>query len=421
MNNPFLDACGATGPLLLNTESPGVVGGETRAFDLPFVLAGRDPRSDLRLDHPDVSERHAYLQMVDGQLVCIDLGSRVGIFQGGKCQRLGYLERDRAVRVGPYRIRLIGGDRVGGSVAPADAPPGPLPLELSHRSVRRSRCDLPAGLALVGSAADCQIRLVDPSVSNYHCSLVHTAAGVWVVDLLGVGGVRVNGHEVAYAQVHEGDSLQVGHSVIRLLERAGAFAAATTSAVESSAKDGDQLPAAPDLAEQFLAPMVSQFGAFQEQMAEEFRQARATFLESMSALHQEQMAFLSQEFDQLRRLSEDLNALRADLEQQSRLLSDQLQPTSTSPSPRLGAATNVTTTPALFSPPPTFHAHGVHAPTSPSGFVHAGPENHLIRGHNEQAHARLCVRIARLQKRQLTGWEKFLALFPGASPGKSTA
>ena len=43
MTHPFLEACGATGPLLLNTESPGVSGGETRAYDLPFVLAGRRP------------------------------------------------------------------------------------------------------------------------------------------------------------------------------------------------------------------------------------------------------------------------------------------------------------------------------------------------------------------------------------------
>ena len=441
MNNPFLDACGANGPLLLNMESPGQAG-ETRAYDLPFVLAGRDPRSDLRLGHPDVSERHAYFQIVDGQVLCIDLGSRLGIFQGGKCQRLGYLERERAVRIGPYRIRLLGGDREAGDVAPSEAPPTPLPLELSHRSVRNSRCDLPGGLALVGSASDCQIRLVDPSVSNYHCSLVHTSGGVWVVDLLGQGGVRVNGQDVAYAQLHEGDSLQIGHSVIRLLEAADATIpaesippAAPPQAIETPAEsrngyhtptaelapvgsNGRESPAAEtaEMVERVLGPIVSQVGLLQQQMVEEIHQARAMLFETFSTLQQEQTTFINHELDQIRQLSEELHALRADLERQTRLLTDRFLCESSST--RLGTASH--STPALPSPVSSGPVRNGHAPTQSVAFSRPDPENGLIRGHNEQAHAKLCVRIAKLQKKQLTRWERLLSIFPGATPGKST-
>ena len=73
--NQFLEASGASGPLLLGVGVPGSADQETRVFDLPFVLVGRNPRSDLRLDSPEVSERHAYFQIVSGQLFCIDLGS----------------------------------------------------------------------------------------------------------------------------------------------------------------------------------------------------------------------------------------------------------------------------------------------------------------------------------------------------------
>src|SRR5438132_1146256 len=107
--NPFLEACGATGPLSLNVASLGVAG-EVRGFDLPFVLIGRDPRADLRLTDPEVSERHAYLQLVDGRLLCVDLGSRIGVYLGGKCLRLGQLDHGRAIRIGPYRIRLFAGN-----------------------------------------------------------------------------------------------------------------------------------------------------------------------------------------------------------------------------------------------------------------------------------------------------------------------
>ena len=171
--NQFLEACRASGPLLLGVESPGDGDGETRAFDLPFVIVGRDPRSDLQLDAPDVSDRHAYFQLVGGQLVCVDLGSRIGVYHGGKCRRISYVERDQAVRIGPYRIRLLAGDAPLGAVNPEPDEPASI-LELSHRSLRRSCCALPAGLSLVGSAVDCSIRLIDPSVSNYHCSLIRT-------------------------------------------------------------------------------------------------------------------------------------------------------------------------------------------------------------------------------------------------------
>ena len=226
--NQFLEACGATGPLLLNVEASGV-SGEARAYDLPFVLIGKDPRCDLRLDHPEVSPRHAYVQLVDGRLICADLGSRGGVHQGGKRRRIGWLDRDRAVRIGPYRIRLLSGDNhvpldpgdIDDPLAPsasASRGHGRLSFELSHRSVRLSRCEFNGGLALAGSAADCEVRLIDPSVASYHCALVPTPGGVWVVDLMGQGGIRVNGHEVSYARLIEGDSLQLGHSMIRLVE-----------------------------------------------------------------------------------------------------------------------------------------------------------------------------------------------------------
>jgi len=221
--NQFLEACGATGPLLLNVEAPGIAG-EARGYDLPFVLIGKDPRCDLRLDHPEVSPRHAYVQLVNGRLLCADLGSRSGVHQGGKRRRLGWLDRERAVRIGPYRIRLLSGDNhvaldpsetddvLGGGLGR-----GKLVFELSHRSVRLSRCEIDGGLALVGSAADCEVRLIDPSVTSYHCALVPTPEGVWVVDLLGQGGIRINGHEVSYGRLSEGDSLQLGHSLIRMV------------------------------------------------------------------------------------------------------------------------------------------------------------------------------------------------------------
>ena len=217
--DPFLKACGATGPLRLSVECPGAPEGEPVAIDRAGVVIGRDPGADLRLPHPDVSERHVYLQVVAGGVRYLDLGSGSGTFLGGRCLRSGRLARRQAVRVGPYRVRLLGGD-AGARPTPAGRTPRGAPprltVEVSHRGIRPAVCPVAADWAVVGSAADCDVRLLDPSASNYHCSLLSTRGGVWVVDLLGLGGVRLNGTPVRLAPVRDGDELRVGHSRLRL-------------------------------------------------------------------------------------------------------------------------------------------------------------------------------------------------------------
>jgi pSer/pThr/pTyr-binding forkhead associated (FHA) protein len=217
----FLQACGARGPLQMRLECPGGAGGECLSFDTPCVVIGRDPGSDLVLDHKDVCDRHAYLQWIGGRLYCVDLGSRGGISLGGQNHRAGWVEPRRALRIGPYRIRLVADEGASPS-APLDLDlPGPT-LDLVHRGFRTSECRIAGGIALVGSSTDCQVRLLDPGVSGVHCSLLSTPMGAWVVDLLAKGGIQVNGEPVRHTLLHEGDVLQVGRSTIRLRHEAEA-------------------------------------------------------------------------------------------------------------------------------------------------------------------------------------------------------
>ncbi len=426
--NLFLEACGASGPLLLGVGALGTGEHEARAFDLPFALVGRDPRSDVRLDNPEVSERHAYFQIVAGQLHCIDLGSRNGIYHGGRCRRNSYVERDQAVRIGPYRIRLLAGDAPRAAVDPESDEPAPA-LELSHRALRRSRCVLPEGLALVGSALDCSIRLIDPSVTNYHCSLIRTPKGVWIVDLLGVGGVRVNGQEIGYARLYEGDEVAVGQSVLRLsagseADRPPAPSAAPTPVEPPvvrntanvplmtsvaliprahepervSASDALQVAHATDLVDRIVAPLVQQFGMLQQQMVEEMNQARALMFDTFATLHQEQSAFLNHELEQLRQLSHELQTLRADLERQTRQLTEHVPIRLDAVSPMVPARTNGT------------HNRVVPAPrTTPEATAETA----------DKIHAVLCDRISLIQQEQQSRWQKIMSLLPGSTPSKT--
>ena len=480
--NPFLDACGASGSLLLGVETPGAEASDTRALDQPFVLLGRDARCDLRLDHHEVSDRHAYLQLVGGRLVCIDLGSRNGIMVGGRRSRLIDIERGKPVRIGPFRVRLLAGD-LDTAVTPHHwVEAGGPTLELSHRSLRQSRCDLPPGLALVGSGVDCQIRLIDPSLSTYHCSLVHTRHGIWVVDLLGQGGARVNGQEVGYARLYDGDVVQVGHSEIRLtLSGAGEGSAfegperavqnevdslgssttketalgvlratgalhSTTSEVGSprlaaepkpmpafpvsAMSEGDggvMIPAAQaaEIVERVLSPMLNQYGLMQQRMVEDFHQARHMMFDVIATLQQEQSAFLSQELEQLRQLSRELNSLRDELQRQTEGPSAGVV-AHASPEPvfqpeRLVAANLPKSNEAARVSRPVVNTLARERVDAPDATADANrPESARRTGQDESTHAQLCERIARIQDEHQSRWKTLFGLFPSALPGKPT-
>ena len=72
----FLAACGITDSLRLVIEAESAGAGELRVLSQPFAIIGRDPRADVILDHPQVSRRHVYVQIVEGHAFWVDLESR---------------------------------------------------------------------------------------------------------------------------------------------------------------------------------------------------------------------------------------------------------------------------------------------------------------------------------------------------------
>src|SRR5207253_2445685 len=71
----------------------------------PFALIGRDPTADLSLDHPRVDGRHAYLQMIEGGVYCVDLGSQTGTRWEGGTARSGWVDSPHGIGIGPYVIQ----------------------------------------------------------------------------------------------------------------------------------------------------------------------------------------------------------------------------------------------------------------------------------------------------------------------------
>jgi pSer/pThr/pTyr-binding forkhead associated (FHA) protein len=233
MNEPalelFRNACGLTTPFALEFDEAGgpTADSAVRQFDNPFVLIGRDPRSDLVLENAQISRRHMFLQVIAGRIFVVDLHSRTKVYWEGEesPRSQGWLDPARFIQVGPYRIRSAGDSPRQDGIA--EQPPDPTASMVPERRgaglVPRASLELPIRmgggpslwaldeqLVLVGRSEECQFVLNDESVSRFHAALVPTPSGVWVVDLLARDGVQVNGERVRWAWLADGDSFRVG-------------------------------------------------------------------------------------------------------------------------------------------------------------------------------------------------------------------
>jgi pSer/pThr/pTyr-binding forkhead associated (FHA) protein len=428
----FLTACGMTAPLLLDIEGP--VAGR-RTLPRPFAVIGRDPRSDVTLEDEQVSRRHAYLQVVAGQVVCTDLGSRTGTHRPDGAGPATWLGADRPIRIGPYTLRLRGGDRA--ALAPGELSLPEITLEFLSWTTGPVRWPMRRALVLVGRSPGCGVRLPGPDVSGHHCSLVRTPMGLWVVDLLG-RGIRVNGEAVRSARLGDSDELRVGPILIRPryhaptgpeARRVGppTRVAAVPLGPRPTAREGPpdrgggpgQLgppppvpsaatpeliawPVAPertDGAEMLLAPLVHQFGQMQEQMFDQFHQAIMMVFQMFGTLHRDQMGLLRDEIGRVGQLTRELQELKAAAaippERSAREA-----PADPAPAPAPGGAAW-----GAGGAPPADHAR----PDGPAG---PPPDPHAY----EEIHTQLHRRIVAIQHERQDRWQKILTMLRGRPP-----
>jgi DNA-binding NtrC family response regulator len=81
------------------------------------------------------------------------------------------------------------------------------------------RFTLDAGVKRLGTAAGCEIRLSDPTVSRMHCELQLQSRAVRVVDDGSTNGTSIDGVRVFQAEIRPGSVLRVGSTELRLERR----------------------------------------------------------------------------------------------------------------------------------------------------------------------------------------------------------
>jgi pSer/pThr/pTyr-binding forkhead associated (FHA) protein len=420
----FLKACGVREPPQLEVEC-----GDSRetirpALSLPFALVGRDEHADVPLDDAQVSLRHTYLQVVAGRLWWMDLDSRTGTHGRQGRQAAGPLDSGQCLRIGPFRIHLRGAH------PPNDSRPSPanplssgsyaslaLPrvrLDFLEGTAKPSLWTVDRALTLVGRASHCKVRLHSPLISRTHCALLHTADGLWVIDLRGREGIHVNGTAVRWALLEDSDELRIGQFRIRVddpgaptRETSSALPSETTAIVPSrtfaetllsttvpfAPMSSSFLSAGGAANESLLLPLVAQFSQMQQQMFDQFQQALTTMVHMFSGLHHNQMQLIRQEMNHLHELTRELQGLQTELARQTPAPSREV-----APSPRR-IAQPVPSAPAEPRP-----SGSETTPSTPS----ASPARS-----DADAHAWLTQRLVALQQERQSRWQKIVNVLTG--------
>lgn len=74
------------------------------------------------------------------------------------------------------------------------------------------------GVLHIGRAHDAHLRLDDSWVSRRHAMIVHRLSAPRVIDDRGLNGTWVNGRRVREAELHDGDVIVVGQTILRYVE-----------------------------------------------------------------------------------------------------------------------------------------------------------------------------------------------------------
>lgn len=228
------------------------------------VTLGRDDSADVRVDDKKVSRRHATFKLIDGLPWVEDLGSANGIrLNGKKVDKRARVTTEDEVKVGSYQVRIkdVGGEGTGSAIdepedLEASRPPtgtaqvrprviekGPakkpedLPILIGLEAPVKGRSfPLRLGESIVGRLEECDVPILDGSVSRQHARLVYSKDRVTVTDLGSANGVFVNNVRVDMAELAEGDVLKIG-SVSFDVRMPAALAKRGTAPVRTRAKE----------------------------------------------------------------------------------------------------------------------------------------------------------------------------------------
>jgi ABC-type multidrug transport system ATPase subunit/pSer/pThr/pTyr-binding forkhead associated (FHA) protein len=147
----------------------------------------------VQIEHPTVSDLHAEL-IFDrgGAAVLFDRGSKNGTFVNGERIAERELHEGDVVQLGACDSKLL------------------LYREARRRRVALRATDLTKDLMTVGRAADADVRVDHPTVSQHHAEIRRSADGYELIDRNSTNGTFVNGAAITRHRLQPRDRITIG-------------------------------------------------------------------------------------------------------------------------------------------------------------------------------------------------------------------
>jgi pSer/pThr/pTyr-binding forkhead associated (FHA) protein len=322
----FSAACRLEKPLVIEVRK-GDDSVTMATLEQPFVLIGRSKPCDVILNDPSISQRHAYLQVLDGRICVIDLGSRTGVRWADGTRKHGWIEDGGEIRIGPFSltIRISEGEQENSDSLRdpllQEAAEGcqDLTLEVDRGFGTRDCWPVTRSLTLLGRGADCAIRYADESLASYQSAFVNTPNGTFMLDLRSQKTTRVNSQEVWLAKLRDGDAIRAGALVLMARENASQSPELGLTPLSHTNK---AIPVPNDAGSwngnghsgQHGSPavaMAAMMAPFQQVM-EQFQQCMVSMASMFTQLQQEQMSLMREQMHQINELSKELRDIRAE-------------------------------------------------------------------------------------------------------------
>ena len=165
-------------------------------------VIGRNPVSDIVVEEPLVSWRHAVLKAAGGRWLLEDAGSTNGTFAGKQRVRQLEITDSCQVRLGHPDAGPVVSFMVTGAPVPAVAAPAHSATAVWTAGVRAPTgvMRLPAKVVRIGRADDNEVMVADLQVSRHHAELRKSPGGTYeITDLGSHNGTFVNGARIESA------------------------------------------------------------------------------------------------------------------------------------------------------------------------------------------------------------------------------
>ena len=197
----------------------------------PQVIVGRHRDCDMVVKSPRISRRHCQVKWTPDGIAIKDLGSSGGTQVGDRKIGRARIKPGDRILLADIELELRDGPPPQGDVqqaptaAIAEAPPtvpktmsGEWELHYANEDGAQQMATLRPGSnpLILGRKADCDIRLINPTVGRHHCKVSVENGELVAKDLDSSNGTFINGEKIGQGRLRDGDVLECGTAEVKI-------------------------------------------------------------------------------------------------------------------------------------------------------------------------------------------------------------